>query len=96
MVAALCASTASAIPIRIMAVGDSITAGYTDNSAWTVPFTFGGADTIAAGTSYELYMSDPIVATAETMNLMFHDAGDVAVLQVSWIDDVKITQVVPE
>ena len=28
-------------PIRILCVGDSITAGYTDNSAWTVPFEFG-------------------------------------------------------
>ena len=26
---------------RIMAVGDSITTGYTDNPAWTVPFAFG-------------------------------------------------------
>lgn len=28
-------------PYRIMPVGDSITAGYTDNSAWTVAFQFG-------------------------------------------------------
>lgn len=28
-------------PIRIECVGDSITAGYTDNSAWNVPFEFG-------------------------------------------------------
>lgn len=30
-----------AAPLRIMPVGDSITAGYTNNSAWTVPFEFG-------------------------------------------------------
>ncbi|MBN1911170.1 MAG: PEP-CTERM sorting domain-containing protein [Pirellulales bacterium] len=34
-------SKASALPIRIMAIGDSITAGYTNNPTWTVPFTFG-------------------------------------------------------
>ena len=28
-------------PIRILCVGDSITAGYTDNPKWTVPFGFG-------------------------------------------------------
>jgi lysophospholipase L1-like esterase len=28
-------------PLRILCVGDSITAGYTDNSKWTVPFEFG-------------------------------------------------------
>jgi uncharacterized repeat protein (TIGR02543 family) len=28
-------------PLRIMCVGDSITAGYTDNPTWNVPFQFG-------------------------------------------------------
>lgn len=28
-------------PCRILAVGDSITAGYTDNPSWSVPFEFG-------------------------------------------------------
>jgi lysophospholipase L1-like esterase len=28
-------------PLRIMCVGDSITAGYTDNPKWNVPFEFG-------------------------------------------------------
>ncbi len=28
-------------PLRIMCVGDSITAGYTDNPKWDVPFEFG-------------------------------------------------------
>lgn len=31
----------AADPVRIMCVGDSITAGYTDNSKWSVPFEFG-------------------------------------------------------
>ena len=28
-------------PVRIMCLGDSITAGYTDNPDWNVPFEFG-------------------------------------------------------
>lgn len=32
---------AVAAPVRIMPLGDSLTAGYTDPTAWTVPFTFG-------------------------------------------------------
>lgn len=31
----------NATPLRIMPVGDSITAGYTDGPDWTVPFNFG-------------------------------------------------------
>jgi len=31
----------SAKPLRILCVGDSITAGYTDNPKWDVPFEFG-------------------------------------------------------
>lgn len=46
MIAVLCAAVAragdgSATPWRIMAVGDSITVGYTDNPVWSVPFEFG-------------------------------------------------------
>ena len=32
---------ASAAPLRIMPLGDSITAGYVDNYTWQTPFTFG-------------------------------------------------------
>ena len=32
---------ASAEPVRIMPLGDSITAGYVDNVTWKTPFTFG-------------------------------------------------------
>ncbi len=31
----------AAKPLRILCVGDSITAGYTDNPRWAVPFEFG-------------------------------------------------------
>jgi lysophospholipase L1-like esterase len=37
----LTASVFAAAPIRICPMGDSITAGYTDNPTWTVPFEFG-------------------------------------------------------
>ena len=33
--------SSASIPLRIMCLGDSITAGYTDNSTWSVPFMFG-------------------------------------------------------
>lgn len=36
-----CIMSASAAPLRIMPLGDSITAGYTDNPNWNVPFEFG-------------------------------------------------------
>jgi MYXO-CTERM domain-containing protein len=39
--ASVVASALAADPIRIMSLGDSITAGYTDNSTWSVPFAFG-------------------------------------------------------
>jgi lysophospholipase L1-like esterase len=35
------ATRASAAPLRIMPLGDSITAGYVDNYTWKTPFTFG-------------------------------------------------------
>ena len=35
-------------PWRILCVGDSITAGYTDNTNWTVPFQFGYRSGLAA------------------------------------------------
>ena len=37
----LTVSTLSASPYRILAVGDSITVGYTDNPDWKVPYEFG-------------------------------------------------------
>ena len=33
--------TSASVPLRIMCLGDSITAGYTDNPTWSVPFKFG-------------------------------------------------------
>ncbi len=39
--AGACFTTVNAAPLRIMPLGDSITAGYTDNPNWNVPFEFG-------------------------------------------------------
>ena len=36
-----CRTAWAGAPIRIQCVGDSITAGYTDNPTWNVPFEFG-------------------------------------------------------
>ncbi len=36
-----CILSSNAAPLRIMPLGDSITAGYTDNPNWNVPFEFG-------------------------------------------------------
>ncbi len=41
VLAGVCFTTLNAAPLRIMPLGDSITAGYTDNPAWNVPFEFG-------------------------------------------------------
>jgi lysophospholipase L1-like esterase len=38
---ACCSSQLIAVPLRIMPLGDSITAGYTDNPTWDVQFQFG-------------------------------------------------------
>ena len=39
--AGLCGSVARAQPLRILALGDSTTAGYTDNPTWNVPYNHG-------------------------------------------------------
>ncbi len=41
VMAAFSSSAQAAEPLRIMCLGDSITAGYTDNPQWQVPFEFG-------------------------------------------------------
>ena len=52
---------------------------------------FDGESLLSPTIGYELFISDPIVATAETMNLKFFDEGYVSGTQVSWIDDVRLT-----
>jgi hypothetical protein len=41
ILAIACPSMSATEPLHIMALGDSITAGYTNNPSWTVPFGFG-------------------------------------------------------
>ena len=52
--------------------------------------TFDGATVVNPGQSWELYISDPITATEEIMELLFYDAGDVSYYQVSFLDDIQI------
>ena len=56
-----------------------------------VDLTFDGITLLEPGTVFEYYVSDPIVASAETMNLKFYDEGYVPGPQVSWIDDIQLT-----
>jgi hypothetical protein len=60
------------------------------------PITFQNRSLVSPSASYGLYISDPFVAADSTMTLRFFDAGNVPVGQVSWLDDVQITYVVPE
>jgi lysophospholipase L1-like esterase len=41
LLTAISARAQTVAPVRVMCVGDSITAGYTDNPTWAVPFEFG-------------------------------------------------------
>lgn len=41
MIASVVSMAQAAEPLRILCLGDSITAGYTDNPKWDVPFEFG-------------------------------------------------------
>ena len=55
-------------PIRIECVGDSITAGYTDNPNWNVPFEFGyrsGLYTRLTNASIPLFLEDEIFVNPE-------------------------------
>ena len=58
-----------------------------------VDVTFDGETVVSPGESWELYISDPITATDEIMELLFYDAGDVSYYQVSFLDDVQIFRI---
>lgn len=52
---------------------------------------------ITPTTEYQEYVSEPFLATAETMDLLFRDQGNMAGGYVTWIDAVSITPTeVPE
>jgi hypothetical protein len=65
--------TSAQDPLRIMPLGDSITTGYTDNSAWTVPFEFGyrsGLYTRLTNAGYDFQF---VGSSAEPYNNRFGD-----------------------
>ena len=74
--------------------------GYSGGNPFHVSFggtnvTFEGSDLISPQTAYRLFVSDPITATAETMNLKFYDEGYIVGQKVSWIDDVQLLEGTP-
>jgi lysophospholipase L1-like esterase len=60
-----------AAPVRIMCVGDSITAGYTDNPSWNVPFQFGYRSGLYTRLSAAGYPFQFVGASAEPWNGVF-------------------------
>lgn len=67
------ADSAAAAALRIMPLGDSITAGYTDNPVWNVPFEFGyrsGLYTQLTNAGYDFVF---VGGSAEPFNNIFGD-----------------------
>lgn len=65
--------TLCAAPLKIMPLGDSITAGYTDNPTWSVPFEFGyrgHLHTLLASGGYDFQF---VGASLEPFNNAFGD-----------------------
>ena len=62
--------------LRIMPLGDSITAGYTDNSAWTVPFEFGYRRQLYQFLENSGYDFTFVGASAEPFNFVETGYGD--------------------
>ncbi|MBC7731575.1 MAG: SGNH/GDSL hydrolase family protein, partial [Bacteriovorax sp.] len=58
-------------PLRIMCLGDSITAGYTDNPDWQVPFEFGYRSGLYRRLTEAGYVFQFVGASAEPWNGMF-------------------------
>lgn len=61
----------AAAPRRIMCVGDSITAGYTDNPNWNVPFQFGYRSGLYTRLLHAGYAFQYVGASAEPWNGAF-------------------------
>ena len=57
--------------LRIMPLGDSLTAGYTDPTAWTVPFTFGYRGGLYTRLTNAGYNFQFVGASGEPWNLPF-------------------------
>lgn len=61
----------AAAPLRIMCLGDSITAGYTDNPDWRVPFEFGYRSGLYRQLTEAGYVFQFVGASAEPWNGVF-------------------------
>ena len=61
----------AATPLRIMPVGDSITAGYTDNPMWATPFTFGYRDTLYTRLTNAGYNIQYVGTSSEPWNNLY-------------------------
>ncbi len=60
-------------PLRIMCLGDSITAGYTDNPTWNVPFMFGYRSGLYTRLTNADYNFKLVGGSPEPWNLAFGD-----------------------
>ena len=66
-------NTSAQDPLRIMSLGDSITAGYTDNPNWNVPFEFGYRSGLYTRLSNAGYNLQFVGSSAEPFNNRFGD-----------------------
>jgi len=73
MLAVSCDAPAAQAPLRIMPLGDSITAGYTDNPNWNVPFEFGYRSGLATRLSNADYRFEFVGNSQEPFNNRFGD-----------------------
>lgn len=62
-----------AAPVKILPMGDSITAGYTDNPNWNVPFEFGYRAALSTSLKNAGYDFQFVGASAEPFNNAFGD-----------------------
>jgi lysophospholipase L1-like esterase len=67
-------NSASAVTWRIMPVGDSITAGYTNATDWTIPFTFGYRGPLYEKLSSAGYNFQFVGASGEPWNYPFGES----------------------
>ena len=69
-------------PLRIMCVGDSITAGYTDNPKWAVPFEFGYRSGLYRRLTQAGYRFQFVGESPEPWNGRFGQPGNVPKLDL--------------
>ncbi len=73
LIVAVSCNTSATEPLRVMMIGDSITAGYTDNPVWDVPFEFGYRSGLYTRLNDAGYNFKFVGSSAEPYNNMFGD-----------------------